>query len=247
MKDRESKPEIEGLAQRIGDELAEPPLQDSEVPEERVPSDPPPSATTSKRIDVGKLIAAWVAMSSALKATVRAVEKNEGDNKKTRTASTRTRWAVIVSVMVGVGAGYQYTAENNVLLQEIRAQQADMRNQTADIRKDSEATLRAVRAVAEALGAKIEADTAMHPVAEEAARKKAVEAQEEALAAEIMVAEDPNERAQASAKLETLRLRTRTIRVDPEPLDVDSTKLVETGPSGARQTGSARPAGSAAR
>lgn len=245
MTDRESKPTIHGFVDRIDDELSEPPLEDTEPPEERVPSDPPPSK--EKRVDVPKLISAWALMSAALKATVRAVEKNEGDNKKTRTASTRTRWAVIVSVVVGVGAGYQYTAENNVLLQEIRSQQADMRNQTADIRKDSEATLRAVRAVAEALGAKIEADTSMHPIAEEAARKKAVEAQEEALAAEVLVAEDVNERAAASAKLETLRLRARTIRVEPEPLDVETTELVETGPSGVRQAASARPSGSSTR
>ncbi len=237
MTDKESMGPGEELVRQIEQDADDPPLEDDDSFSPSDPSTPPPGL--EKRIDVPKLIRAWVVMSDVLKQTVRAVSKNEADNQRTRTASSTTRWAVVVSVVVGLGAGYGYAQENHALLKEIRIQQADMRNQVAKAQADSEITLRVVRKVAEAVGAKLEADTAMHPITDEAARQAAVAAQEEALAAEITVAADPEDRAEAAAKLATVRERARIVRAEAPPINIEDTVLIEG--TTASPTGSAEP------
>jgi len=224
MSSRDSRPDMGKLVDQLDDEAIENAVG--------VPSKPPPA---DSGIDQDKLLKAWVLMTDVQKQLVRASQRTEGDNRSTRKHNTVTRVVMLASVLGAVAVGYKYSEENNALLLEVREQQAKSA-------ADNEATLRAVRAVAEAVGAKIEADTAMHPAAEEEAREKAVEAQEEALAAEVTVASDPSARATAAAKLITVRHRKKHGRVLPvmpgkpierddhgKPISVEETELVDTG------------------
>jgi hypothetical protein len=192
-----------GLVDQLEDGAGEPPLGDS------VPPDPQTPTPSEKVVDPDKLMKAWVVMVDVQKQLVRAIQRNERDNRGTRTHNTLTRIVVLGSLLAAVAVGYRYSEENNELLQEVRAQQAETKKRVDNVADDSASTLRAVRVVAEAVGAKLEADTAMHPAAEEAAREKAVEAQEEALTAELHVASDPSARATAAAKLVTVRERKK--------------------------------------
>lgn len=225
MAGRDSRPDMGALTERIDSEAG--------APVERAePSDPPPP--DGARVNPEKLRRGWEMLVAVLRQLIREIELTRKDNALTRRDAFRTRVTVVVSVLLGVagvtGSAYIYAAANNALLQEIRDQQADMRIDVANNRVDIEATLRAVRAVSEAVGAKIEADAAENPVVEEAARKKAVEAQEQALGAVMHVDRDPDERAKAAAKLETLRRRVRIIDEASSPLD-----LGQGAPAGAEE------------
>jgi len=223
MSDRDSRPDMGKLVDQLDDEAIEGAVG--------VPSHPPPA---DSGIDQDKLLKAWVLMTDVQKQLVRASQKTEGDNRSTRKHNTVTRVVMLASVLGAVAVGYGYSEDNNALLREVRTSQSA----TAE---DTELTLSAVRAVAEAVGAKLEADTAMHPAAEEDARKKAVEAQEEVLEAEVLVASDPSARAQAAAKLITVRKRKAHGRVLPVmpgapyprpdfkmPVLLEETELVDT-------------------
>jgi len=224
MSSRDSRPDMGELVDKLEDEAIENAVG--------VPSNPPAS---DSGIDPDKLLRAWVLMTDVQKQLVRVSQKTEGDNQSTRKHNTWTRVVMLVSVLGVAAVGYNYSEENNALLKEVRASQLT----TAE---DNAQTLRAVRAVAEAVGAKIEAETTMHPGAEEDAREAAVEAQEEALSAEVVVATDPSARADAVAKLINVRKRKAHGRADPvmpgkpierddhgKPIFVEETELVDTG------------------
>lgn len=206
---------------------------------ERTASDPPivskksPSGTpsTEPEIDAEKLLNAWSAMTTVNKELIRVVEKNEEDNATTRRSHTKTRWTVVLACLIMLlGTGIHTLQIRQMSLRtadEIatsKKQAVENHRIIKDVGHDVKETLQAVRATAEAVGAKLEADTTNDPEVVEEAEQKALEAQVEALDAEAKVADDPTRKAEAGRKLRVVKekARLRTVRVESSPIDSGS-------------------------
>lgn len=206
---------------------------------ERTASDPPivskksPSGTPTSEpdIDAEKLLKAWSAMTNVNKELIRVVEKNEEDNATTRRSHTKTRWTVVLACLIMLlGTGVHTLQIRQMSLRtadEIatsKKQAVENHRIIKDVGHDVKETLQAVRATAEAVGAKLEADTTNDPEVVEEAEQKALEAQVEALDAEAKVADDPTKKAEAGRKLQVVKekARLRTIRVESSPIDSGS-------------------------
>lgn len=196
---------------------------------ERSTSEPPivsehsPSGTPEPRIDPDKLLRAWSAMTNVNKELIRVVERNEEDNAKTRKSNNRTRLIVLGTCLVMLlGTGVHTWQIRQMSLRtadeiETSKEQAVANHKIIkDVGGDVKETLQAVRATAEAVGAKLEADTTNDPEAAEEAEKKALEAQAEALDAEAKATDDPTKKAEAGRKLEEVKAKAlrRTVRIE---------------------------------
>jgi len=158
-----------------------------------------PSSVAGVNLD--EVRKAWEAAVDVQKALIDAIHGSKLESKRMRIYSA----VAVVLVLLA-------SAANTWLQSRSVDATAEVQEVSRAVASDNASTLRAVRAVSEAVGAKIEADTAMHPIAEEAARQKAVEAQETALEAEAEVADSPADKAEVAAKLAEVRLRQRVVR-----------------------------------
>jgi len=157
-----------------------------------------PSA--GEQVDLEKVRQAWDVAVDVQRDLIKVIQASGEANDKTRRYSVAAM--IVVFVLTALSAWFHKRA----------GESADRVEQVqAEVATDSESTLKAVRAVSEAVGAKIEADTAMHPIAEEVARQKAVEAQETVLAAEAAVATSPKDKAAAELKLAEIRRRQEVV------------------------------------
>ena len=196
---------------------------------ERSVSDPPlkhsSSGTPESTIDAGKLLKAWLIMTSVQKEQIRVVEKNEADNERTRASNNRTRWIVTGAcaiMLVGTGVHtWQIRQQSHSTRDKIEIQHKQglanhdlMKNVEQDVKE----TLQAVRATAEAIGASVEAEATKDPKDARDAAKKALEAQAEALDAEAKAEDDPAKKAEAGRKLEVVKAKARR----PVRIEVDS-------------------------
>jgi hypothetical protein len=159
-------------------------------------SDPPATS-----IDPGKLLRAWEANVAVQRELIAVVQKNEAENVKMREDNSRTRKlatlsVVVVGLIMGTGTGLSFAAN--------RESASILRATNENVVR----TLRVVRASAIALGAKVEADTAMEPEVELSARRKALGAQREALEAEMVVGAPSPSTAQ---QLQDVKLREKQI------------------------------------
>jgi hypothetical protein len=158
-----------------------------------------PSSVAGVNLD--EVRKAWEAAVDVQKALIEAIHGSKLESRRMRLYSV----IAVVLVLLASAANTWLQSRSVDAATEVQAV-------SEAAASDNASTLRAVRAVSEAVGAKIEAEAAMHPIAEEAARQKAVEAQETALEAEAEVADSPADKAEVAAKLAEVRLRQRVVR-----------------------------------
>lgn len=168
-------------------------------------------------LDEQKLYEAWTAMVGVQLELIRVIEKTEQDNEHTRRDNQRTRRFVATLTFVGVALlGLSMVIMLNRQAEQLRAEReaSALRIRTHE---NVASTLRAVRAVARAMGAKIEADAALTPGAESRALKLGVEAQKVAIEAEQAVTRDPRVKQQAERELKTIERKSQEIDAAPAP------------------------------
>jgi hypothetical protein len=164
-----------------------------------------PSSVAGVNLD--EVRKAWEAAVDVQKSLIDAIHGSKLESKRMRI------YSVVAVVLVLLAS-----AANTWLQSRSVDATTEVQEVSRAVASDNASTLRAVRAVSEAVGAKIEADTAMHPIAEEAARQKAIEAQETALTAEVEAADSPADKAAAEEKLAEVRRRQEMVgKVGPAP------------------------------
>lgn len=172
-------------------------------------------------IDQDKLLKAWEALIAVNTELIRVVEKNEADNAVNRSDNAKTRRLVSIATMIA--AAIVLWAQARILQRVEHA--SDLVDKSSKISQQTSTdvgeTLKAVRAMAKALGAKVEADAMLTPHAEEKAQAAAVEAQVAAVEAEKKVTTDPVTKAKATEELKELKAPKPKppIRVYPLPAD----------------------------
>jgi len=156
-------------------------LQDPPVHE----SDRPPPT-----VDPDKLLHAWNEMTGVLRDLVAAIRSNELDNDRTRRDNRNTRLVVVAATLAGAGLVAGLSVNNYLTIQSMRVAAEEDRQLLMKTAEDSSATLKAMRSIVEAVGAKVEADTTGEAPAQEEARVKAIEARVQVMRAQAEVEED---------------------------------------------------------
>jgi len=199
---------------------------------ESVMSSIPPSASMRE-----KQIAAWNSMSENLVKVVQTIKKNEKRQaeaeKRTTARATRLAGAVYLALIVGslfigmvgwmiksqVDAGKAAVVDMQV---DLRARLEESSLQRSDMKRQQDATLTAVNALAVALGRKLEAEASQDPAAEKEAVEAAQIAQVKALEAKKASADTPQEKAETDKKIEEVKSRPsprRPKRPKNDPLE----------------------------
>lgn len=179
-----------------------------------ISSSPAPGGEEEPEIDPEKLLKAWEASVSVQLELIRVVEKNEQANIDTRKDNARTRKFVAVMVFAGLAC---VCIATGLMMRHTRSLLEDAEHaRELRIKTDENvrATLRAVRATAVAVGAKVEADAMLTPHAEEKALKAGVQSQTVALEAEKQASDTPAEKHAVDVKLQEVRQKARVLKID---------------------------------
>lgn len=207
-------------------------VEDAPHPIDVLPAPKAPSVPSVATIDPEKLLGAWSSSTAVLKQLVTVIAATEADNKKTRDDNARTRKVVLSAVFAGctllvVLAANLYFVVRFHTQRTMEVAEA-ARAITASTAKDVAATLRVMRSVSRALGAKVEADAALTPDAEANAQAAAVEAQVVAAQAEKSVTDDPATKQKATVELEQLKVKAKRLQVHVQ-VDTDAAPAASGG------------------